>query len=44
LDVQGSIPITFATWNIPNPGFAGITTDDHGVLEFLLDLRPGSAS
>jgi polyisoprenoid-binding protein YceI len=39
IDIQGSIPITFATWNIPNPGFAGITTDDHGTVEFLLVLH-----
>jgi len=35
--VSGSIPVTFADWNIPNPSFAGfVTTEDHGVLEFLL--------
>jgi polyisoprenoid-binding protein YceI len=35
--VSGSIPITFADWGIPNPSFAGfVTTEDHGVLEFLL--------
>jgi polyisoprenoid-binding protein YceI len=44
IEIQGSIPITFATWNVPNPGFAGISTDDNGVLEFLLNLRPGSTS
>src|SRR5438093_1146417 len=38
--VSGSIPITFADWNIPNPSFAGfVTTDNHGVLEFLLVFR-----
>jgi polyisoprenoid-binding protein YceI len=38
--VSGSIPITFADWDIPNPSFAGfVTTDNHGVLEFLLVLR-----
>jgi len=35
--VSGSIPVTFADWGIPNPGFAGfVTTQDHGALEFLL--------
>jgi len=35
--VSGSIPVTFADWDIPNPSFAGfVTTDNHGVLEFLL--------
>jgi polyisoprenoid-binding protein YceI len=38
--VSGSIPITFADWDIPNPSFAGfVTTQDHGVLEFLLVLN-----
>jgi polyisoprenoid-binding protein YceI len=40
IDVTGSIPITFATWDIPNPGFgSAITTDNHGILEFLLVLH-----
>jgi polyisoprenoid-binding protein YceI len=38
--VSGSIPVTFADWDIPNPSFAGfVTTDNHGVLEFLLVFR-----
>ena len=36
--VSGSIPITFADWSIPNPGFGPVTTDDHGLIEFLLVL------
>jgi polyisoprenoid-binding protein YceI len=36
--VSGSIPITFADWNIPNPSFGPVTTEDHGVIEFLLVL------
>lgn len=40
IEVSGSIPVTFADWNIPNPSFAGVvTTQDHGLLEFLLTLR-----
>jgi polyisoprenoid-binding protein YceI len=40
IQVSGSIPITFADWDIPNPSFAGfVTTDNHGVLEFLLVFR-----
>jgi len=35
----GSIPITFADFNIPNPSFGPITTQDHGVLEFSLKLE-----
>ena len=36
--VSGSIPVTFAEWNIPNPSFGPVTTEDHGVIEFLLVL------
>ena len=36
IQVTGQIPITFADWNIPNPSFGPVTTDDHGILEFLL--------
>lgn len=36
VQVSGSIPVTFATWNIPNPSFGPVTTDDHGLIEFLL--------
>ncbi|MCU1449629.1 MAG: YceI family protein [Acidimicrobiales bacterium] len=36
--VSGSIPITFADWNIPNPSFGPVTTEDHGLIEFLLVL------
>jgi len=34
--VLGSIPIVFADYGIPNPSFATITTEDNGVLEFIL--------
>lgn len=45
IDINGSIPVTFATWGIPNPGFGDtITTDNHGTLEFLLVLHAGTAS
>ena len=38
-EVSGSVPVTFADWNIPNPSFGGVvTTEDHGVMEFLLNL------
>jgi polyisoprenoid-binding protein YceI len=37
IEVSGSIPILFADWDIPNPSFTGfVTTQNHGVLEFLL--------
>jgi len=34
--VNGSIPVTFADYNIPNPSFGPVSTQDHGVLEFLV--------
>jgi polyisoprenoid-binding protein YceI len=42
VQVAGSIPITFADWNIPIPSFGPITTEDHGVLEFALSFVHGS--
>jgi polyisoprenoid-binding protein YceI len=38
VEVAGSIPITFSDWNIGNPSFGPVTTEDHGVLEFALNL------
>jgi polyisoprenoid-binding protein YceI len=38
IEVNGAIPITFADYGIPNPSTAGISTEDHGELEFLLVL------
>ena len=35
----GSIPVVFADYNIPNPSFGPVTTQDHGVLEFSLKLK-----
>jgi polyisoprenoid-binding protein YceI len=34
--VAGAIKIVFSEWGIPNPGFGGITTEQEGLLEFLL--------
>jgi polyisoprenoid-binding protein YceI len=40
IQVTGSIPVLFASWHIPNPSFGGVvTTQDHGLLEFLLTLH-----
>jgi len=37
IEVSGSIPVLFSNWDIPNPSFTGfVTTQNHGVLEFLL--------
>jgi len=37
--VSGSIPIAFADWNIGNPSFGPVTTEDDGVMEFLIVFR-----
>jgi polyisoprenoid-binding protein YceI len=40
IGVQGSIPVLFSRWGIPNPSFTGfVTTQNHGIMEFLLDFR-----
>jgi polyisoprenoid-binding protein YceI len=36
IEVNGTIPIVFADWNIPNPTNSLAKTEDHGVLEFLV--------
>jgi polyisoprenoid-binding protein YceI len=41
IEVSGSIPVTFADYGIPNPGFGPVTTDDHGTIEFLIDFVHG---
>lgn len=39
--VSGSVPITFADWNISNPSGGPASTEDHGTLEFLVDFAHG---
>ena len=34
--VLGKIPVLFSEYGIPNPSFATISTEDNGVLEFVL--------
>jgi polyisoprenoid-binding protein YceI len=36
--VSGSIPVRFADYNIANPSFGPVTTEDHGIVEFLVNL------
>ena len=39
IEVAGDIPVLFSDYGIQNPSFAGlVTTQDHGLLEFLLIL------
>ena len=39
IEVNGAIPITFSDWGIPNPSFGPATTEDHGILEFILAFK-----
>lgn len=42
IEVQGSITVLFSDWGISNPSIGGfVTTQDHGLLEFLLVARKG---
>jgi polyisoprenoid-binding protein YceI len=41
IEVNGSIPIVFADYNIPNPSFGPASTADNGTLEFLLVFTKG---
>jgi polyisoprenoid-binding protein YceI len=38
IEVLGTLPIEFSDYEIPNPSFAGITTEDNGEMEILLKL------
>lgn len=38
IKVSGSIPVTFADYNISNPSFGPAQTEDNGTVEFLLAL------
>jgi polyisoprenoid-binding protein YceI len=39
IELSGSIPVKFADYGIGNPSFGSfVTTENHGVLEFLLDF------
>jgi hypothetical protein len=38
-----AVPVLFSDYNIQNPSFAGfVTTQDHGLLEFLLVFNKAS--
>jgi polyisoprenoid-binding protein YceI len=36
IEVNGTIPVVFADYNIPNPTFGPAQTEDHGEIEFLI--------
>ena len=40
IGVFGNIPVTFADYDITNPSFGTISTEDHGLLEFVLAFDP----
>jgi polyisoprenoid-binding protein YceI len=43
IEVAGDIPLLFSDYNIQNPSFVGfVTTQDHGLLEFLLVFNKAS--
>jgi polyisoprenoid-binding protein YceI len=39
IETSGSIPVLFSKWGISNPSFGAISTQNNGLLEFLLKLR-----
>ena len=36
IEVNGTIPVVFADYGIPNPSFGPANTEDHGEIEFLV--------
>lgn len=40
IGVLGNIPVVFADYSIANPSIGGITTEDNGLLEFVLVFEP----
>jgi len=40
IGVLGNIPVLFSDYDIPNPSFGTISTQDHGLLEFVLVFEP----
>lgn len=40
IGVLGDIPVVFADYSIANPSTSGITTEDNGLLEFVLVFEP----
>jgi polyisoprenoid-binding protein YceI len=38
IQVNGTIPVVFGDYGIPNPSFGPASTEDHGVIEFLVSF------
>ena len=43
IQVNGTIPVVFADYGIPNPSFGPASTDDHGQIEFLVAFTKSNA-
>jgi polyisoprenoid-binding protein YceI len=43
IEVNGTIPVVFADYGIPNPTFGPATTEDHGEIEFLVAFTKSQA-
>ena len=42
IGVQGSIPVVFNDYGIANPSNGGVTTEDNGLVEFVLVFQPAA--
>jgi len=40
IEATGEIPVKFSDYQIGDPSFGPVTTEDHGILEFLLEFQP----
>jgi polyisoprenoid-binding protein YceI len=40
IGVLGNVPVVFEDYGVPNPSTGGITTEDNGLLEFVLVFEP----
>jgi polyisoprenoid-binding protein YceI len=43
IQVNGTIPVVFADYGIPNPSFGPASTEDHGEIEFLVAFTKSNA-
>ncbi len=42
IEVNGTIPVAWVDYDIPDPSFTGISVQDHGEVEFLLKFTPAA--
>jgi polyisoprenoid-binding protein YceI len=43
IQVNGTIPVVFGDYGIPNPSFGPASTEDHGVIEFLVSFAKSNS-